>query len=160
VVEADQVEAAVDLALSSRLVTAEGLEAETTRRGGRGRRGTSTVRRMLSDRGLSGGPTASVLEAETSRLLARWRIAVTGREVKVYEDGRYRIDFLLSPILVVEVDGFAYHWSPEAKRYDEERRNRLRLGGMFVLVYTWRDVHFDERRVAWEILAALDRYAA
>jgi very-short-patch-repair endonuclease len=60
---------------------------------------------------------------------------------------------------VIEVDGFAYHWSPEAKAYDEARRNRLRLGGSFLLVYSWRDICFDGRRVAQEALVALRRFA-
>jgi hypothetical protein len=42
--------------------------------------------------------------------------------------------------LFVEVDGYAYHWSPEQKRYDDARRNRLRLLGVNVLVYDWQAV--------------------
>ena len=93
------------------------------------------------------------------RLFRRWAIPVLGREISYGPEGQYRIDFLIAPALVVEVDGFAHHWSPEAKGRDESRRNELRLGGLFILVYTWRDVRRDERRVAAEISRALRRRA-
>ncbi|MHB1931258.1 MAG: PDDEXK family nuclease, partial [Acidimicrobiales bacterium] len=57
--------------------------------------------------------------------------------------------------LFVEVDGYAYHHSPEQKANDERRRNRLRLDGNIVLVYTWRDVVGDGARVLNEIRRAL-----
>ncbi|HEV2081789.1 MAG TPA: DUF559 domain-containing protein [Brevundimonas sp.] len=37
------------------------------------------------------------------------------------EEGRYRVDFLINKWLVVEVDGAAYHSSPEAKSRDQMR---------------------------------------
>ena len=40
--------------------------------------------------------------------------------------------------MFVEVDGYAYHWSPEQKRYDDARRNKLWLRGFTVLVYDWQ----------------------
>jgi hypothetical protein len=151
---------AVGTALSKRLVTVGGLEAELSRRAGRGRRGVRPLRDLLTGRGMIGAPTPSALEAETSELLHLWKIPVLAREVHAGPDGRYRIDFSLPPPVVLEVDGFAYHWSPEAKAYDEARRNRLRLEGTFLLVYTWRDILFDRRRVAFEALAALERFSA
>ena len=36
-------------------------------------------------------------------------------------EGRYRVDFLVNEWLVVEIDGAAYHSSPEAKARDQER---------------------------------------
>lgn len=87
------------------------------------------------------------------------KVPVPGREVRAGPDGRYRIDISLVPPVMVEVDGFAFHWSPEAKAYDESRRNQLRLSGVFLLVYTWRDIRFEAPRVAREVLAALTRHA-
>jgi hypothetical protein len=150
---------AVDKALSEGLVTVKGLEAEVARRAARGRRGVSELRSLLSERGLTGEPEPSALEAATVALLARWRIPILGREVRAGDGGRYRLEFSLPPPVMLEVDGFAYHWSPEAKAYDEERRNHLRLQGIFLLVYTWRDIFFDGRRVGRETLAAIDRFA-
>lgn len=37
------------------------------------------------------------------------------------EEGRYRVDFLVNEWLVVEIDGAAYHSSPEAKSRDQMR---------------------------------------
>ena len=59
----------------------------------------------------------------------------------------------------MEVDGYTHHWSPEAKAGDEARRNRLRLDGIFLLVYTWIDVRFEQFRMRTEISTALARFA-
>lgn len=158
VVPRDRLAAAVDKALSSKLVTVGAIEAELERRAGHGRRGAQPLRDLLAERGMTGGPEPSALEAEALALLRRWKIPVLGREVHAGPDGRYRVDIALSPRVMMEVDGFAYHSSPEAKAYDEMRRNQLRLGGIFLLVYTWRDVRFAGARVGREALAALDRF--
>ncbi len=144
-----------DRALANRLVTTGGLTAEIARRSARGRRGPTRLARMLSARGFVGGPEPTVLEAMAMRLFLRWGIPVLDREVRIGSDGRYRIDFLIAPHVVVEVDGYAHHWSPEDKAYDDARRNRLRASGLAVLVYDWRAVRFEERRLASEILSAL-----
>lgn len=144
-----------DRAVSRRIVTIQQLEMEVRRERGKGRRGPAALRRMLTERGFVGGPPPSVLEAQTMRLFRAWRIPVLKREIVYGQEGQYRIDFLIAPGLCVEVDGFAHHWSPEAKARDEHRRNQLRLQGLFVLVYSWRDVRSDDRRIAAEIRAAL-----
>ena len=92
-------------------------------------------------------------------LLDRWGIPVTGHEVKAGPDDRYRVDFTLLPPVAMEVDGYTHHWSPEAKAHDEARRNRLRLDGVFLLVYTWIDIRRDQFRVHRELTTALTRYA-
>jgi hypothetical protein len=65
---------------------------------------------------------------------------------------------LLHPV-AMEVDGYTDHWSPEAAAHDHARRNELRLGGLFLLVYTWIDVRADQGRMYQEITTALARYA-
>ncbi len=144
----------MDGALANRTVTTAGLLREAERRSAPGRRGPAQLKAVLLARGMIGGPEPSVLEARTLRLFKNSGIPVLHRELHVGPDGRYRIDFLIAPGLAVEVDGFAHHWSPEAKAHDEARRNQLRLGGMFVLVYDWRDIQFDGHRVAREIRTA------
>jgi hypothetical protein len=156
----DQTIAVVDRALAGGVLSANGLSAELERLQSKGRRGSRALREILSGRGIIGGPEPSVLEAETLRLFARWRIEVREREVHVGPEGRYRIDFALAPPVAVEVDGYAYHWSPESKAYDEARRNQLRLRGIFLLVYTWRDIRFEAARVGNEVTAALRTHAA
>jgi hypothetical protein len=151
--------AAVDRALSSGLITGKGLAAEIGRRAGHGRRGVRPLREMLVKRGIVGAPDASVLEREAMHLLDRWGVPVQGREVIAGPDDRYRLDFLLASPVAMEVDGYSYHWSPEAKSHDEARRNRLRLEGTFLLVYTWLDLRFDQRRMHSEVTTAIARYA-
>ena len=68
----------------------------------------------------------------------------------------YRLDVVIVPGVAVEVDGFRYHHSPEHKTADERRRNRIRLGGTFLLVYTWWDVAREPDRIVSEIRAVLD----
>ncbi len=151
---------AVDRALARGLLSTEAITAEIDRRASKGRAGIRALSHILSDRGLVGVPEPSVLEADALRLFAKWGIAVQSREVRSGPDGRYRIDFVLTPPVAVEVDGYAYHWSPEAKARDEARRNQLRLSGIFLLVYTWRDIRFEPARVGREVTAALRRHAA
>jgi len=55
-------------------------------------------------------------------------------------EGRYRLDVQLESRLFVELDGYAYHWSPEHKSHDDARRNKLRLLGPEILVYDWQTV--------------------
>lgn len=149
----------LDVAFSRRLTTVDGLEREIGRRSRQGRPGPGRLARLMKSRGLSGGPAPSVLEAEMLALLTRWRLPLGKREVVYGDRGQYRVDFVIVPGLVVEVDGFAYHWSPEAKAYDDRRRNELRAQGLFVLVYSWMDVRFDARRVAAEIGAEVTKRA-
>lgn len=150
-------DAAVDRALAAQLVTVEGLTAEVERLSRRGRRGTARMRDQLRRRGLTDVPHPSVLESKLLRLLTQSGITPIAFEVKSGPAGRYRIDAMVDEGIAVEVDGHAYHHSPEQKIEDERRRNRLRLGGLFLLVYTWRDVVYDAPRVVAEVREALLR---
>jgi hypothetical protein len=157
--DSDVVSRALDQGLSSRLISGRAVAAELERRAARGRRGVRLLRHIVASRGIIGAPRASVLERETMLLLDRWGIPVTGHEVRAGPDDRYRLDFTLLPPVAMEVDGYTYHWSPEAKAHDEARRNRLRLDGIFLLVYTWIDVHHGHLRMHGELTTALARYA-
>ena len=153
--EPDRLALIADAALYKGLVSTAGLEAEIARRGRSGRQGPSRLADLLQKRGLIGGPEPSVLEAQAMRLFRRSGIPVLAREVRVGTDGRYRIDFLIAEGLAVEVDGFAHHWSPEAKAYDDARRNHLRAAGIVVLVYDWRAIRSEPRRVVADIRTAM-----
>ncbi|MGH9058856.1 MAG: hypothetical protein ACRDZY_04965, partial [Acidimicrobiales bacterium] len=147
---------AVDRGLASKLFALEALRAEMQRLARPGRRGIRPLRVDLVARGMVAGPHPSVLESETLRLLRRHLIEPLGCEVTQAAAGsRYRLDVALTPSAAMEVDGFAYHASPEAKAHDEQRRNALRLGGLFLLVYTWRHIRFDGRRVIGEVRTAI-----
>lgn len=153
--DTDELTIVVDRALSGGPVTTAGLEQESGRRRRRGRPGPPRLLALLESRGMIGGPEPSVLEAQAMRLFRRCGIPVLHRELQVSSDRRYRIDFLIADGLSVEVDGYVYHWSPEAKSYDDARRNRLRAAGVTVLVYDWRSIRQEPGRVTREIHRAL-----
>ncbi len=150
----DELETAVDRALAAKLVTLDALEADLGQLARRGRPGMKSLRSALRWRGpLSYQP--SVLESKTLRLLRSAGIKPAAVEVKPGPGLNYRIDILLYPGLAMEVDGYAYHHSAEQMAEDARRRNRLFLAGTRVLVYTWRDVVYDGRRVLSEVLGAM-----
>jgi very-short-patch-repair endonuclease len=153
----DHLDDAVDRALARRLVTATGIEAEVDRLGRNGRRGAGVMRAALKRRGFAGAPSPSVLESRLLRLLRQGGIEPIGTEVWIGPENRYRIDTMLAKEVVVEVDGYAYHNSPEQVTEDKRRRQRLRLCGLTVMEYTWIDVVLDGRRVLAEARQALSR---
>jgi len=140
--------------LAIRLVTVEGLLAEAERLARPGRSGPAQLTRRLEKRGFAGAPAPSVLESRALRLLAASGAKVEKCEVVVEGTG-YRLDIQLEGPLFVELDGYAYHWSPEQKRYDDARRNKLRLMGFEILVYDWQTVTKRGRQMAEEIRVAL-----
>jgi very-short-patch-repair endonuclease len=152
-----EINSAVDAALAERLLTVEAIEAELTRLARQGRTGVQRLRGSLVDRGWIGAPNPSALESRLLRLLRRAGIVPLAVEVPMWEDGRYRVDVMLTPTLVVETDGYAYHHTPEQVTEDERRRRRLRLSGIEVLVYTWREVVFDWPHCLAEVRTALRR---
>jgi hypothetical protein len=156
----DVLDAAIDAALARRLVSVAALEAEIRRAARPGRTGVGRLRQALARRGMSGAPHPSVLESRVLRLLRRIGIEPVAVEVKVGSDGRYRVDTLLDPRVAMEVDGYSYHAAPELKAEDERRRGRLRLSGIFVLVYDWTEVLRDTHRIAAECHEAIAKYGS
>jgi hypothetical protein len=154
-VSGDRLHQALDQALASKLVTVEGVEAELSRLGRKGRSGAGRLRLVLMHRGYAGAPNPSVLESRALRLLHEIGVEPIGSEVHLGPEDCYRIDLLLAPRVVLEVDGRAYHLSPAQSRSDEQRRSELRREGFVVLVYTWRDVVYDRRRVALTVLSTV-----
>lgn len=150
VVTPDVLDDAVDRAVASKLVTVEGVEAELRRLARKGRKGTGAMRQSLRRRGLNEGPHPSVLEARFHRLLRTGGITPISVEVVAGPEGGYRIDSLLDEGVAVEVDGHAHHSTPEQKAYDERRRSEIRMSGVFLLVYDWRAVSYEGRRVLAE----------
>jgi hypothetical protein len=148
VVEGALLDRAIDRALATRRVTGRGVPAELARRSRQGRRGVGLLRQRLLTRGFVGAPQPSVLESRTLAFLARHRILVQASEVVVGPDGEYRVDFCLAPPVMLEVDGYVWHYSPEHQQRDNERRNRLKLAGMELYVADWRQVYRQEGSLA------------
>lgn len=155
-VDPASLDGAVDRALAVRLVTVEGLLAEIDRLSRTGRRGVGVLRRSLERRGMVEAPAPSVLESMTLRLLARWGIRPLDVQVVVL-GGRYRLDILIRPGLALEVDGFAFHSSPEAKAADSVRRNALRLEGIVVIEANWVTITREPETLHAMLLAYLAR---
>jgi very-short-patch-repair endonuclease len=151
----EDLEDIVDRALASKMVSLEAIDAEAARLARQGRRGVQALRSTLRWRRTAGVAHPSVLESRVLRLLKRARVTPTAIEVKAGSDLSYRVDIMLRPGLALEVDGYAFHHSPEQMAEDARRRNRLYLSGTQVLVYTWRDVVFDGHRVIAEVRQAL-----
>jgi very-short-patch-repair endonuclease len=145
---------AIDAALADRLVTVDGLLAEAERLARHGRSGPAQLTGRLTKRGFAGAPAPSALESRALRLLAASGVRVEKCEVVVEGTG-YRLDIQLDCGLFVELDGYTYHWSPEQKRYDDARRNKLRLMGTEILVYDWQTVTEQGPRMVEEIRMAL-----
>ncbi len=151
----EELELIIDLALGTRLVTMDGIDAELARASQKGRPGLEALRSALKGRRSLGAGQASILETRTLRLLKHAGIRCEGVEVGASAKYSYRVDVMLRPGLALEVDGYSFHRSPEQMTADARRRNRLCLGGTQVLVYTWRDVVHDGHRLVSEIRTAL-----
>ncbi|MDQ1393982.1 MAG: hypothetical protein QOF30_2959 [Acidimicrobiaceae bacterium] len=143
---------ALDNALARRLVGVPSLEAEIERLSRPGRDGVGALRSHLRERGFIGAPAPSILEAHAWRLIRSTGLPDPSMERRVGKGGEYRLDFSWTAIdYAVEVDGYAYHFSPEHRQRDLNRRNKLRRAGWTLDVYTWMDVMKEPARVAREI---------
>ncbi len=143
VIDGSLVDRAVDRGLAKRLITVGGLEAEIGRRSKPGRRGIGVLRDRLHTRGFVGAPHPSVLESRTLAWLARYRIPVDRCEVVAGPEGEYRIDFSLAHPVMLEMDGYVWHFSPEHSARDQKRRNALRLSGIELYISNWLGLHRD-----------------
>lgn len=143
-----------DKAIARRQVQARDLARAVALLAGRGRPGPAAIRAVCERRGLAEPPHPSVLESQVLRLLKAWGYAPIGMERQVC-GGRYCIDFLLAPGLVLEVDGFAYHSSPRARAADLHRRNRIRAEGFYIIESDWLTVTCEPQRLRAEIESAL-----
>lgn len=159
VLTSPELDDAIDRGAARQLLPIAGLEAEVQRLARPGRQGVRALRQALARRGLTGAPAPSVLESRLLRLLRRWGMVPAGVEV-VAGDGRYRLDVLLVAGLALEVDGYAYHWSPEAKAADSRRRNQLALAGIRVIEADWVTVMHRPEQLRRTVEAALGQVAA
>ena len=147
----------MDAALARRVVRTRDLvkaveQEDAPFRGHPGRVALST---RLAMRGVTGAPAPSVLESRMARVLATERLPAPTAELVWGPQRRYRLDYAYPVIkLAVEVDGHAFHFTPEQQRRDNRRSNALTTAGWIVLHYNWWDVSYEPQRVASEIAAA------
>jgi hypothetical protein len=151
----DDVQLALDRAIANRTVTPMDALAELKRRGGIGVRGTSSLRQLLDDAGISGSHVPSALEAKTRRLILKAGLPQPECEKIAGPNGEYRLDFPWPDVmLVVEVNGWTYHSSFTAFHKGMSRQNSLTLEGFTFLNYSWAHVTKSPALVIREMQAA------
>jgi very-short-patch-repair endonuclease len=154
----DIVEMALDDALRRRLTSLSRLTSRLDELGGKGRRGTGVLRRLLAERDPNLPPAESVLEARLIRLLRRAHLPEPSRQFEVREQGRLlaRVDLAYPDfLLAIEADGYRYHSGRAAWQGDLERRNRLTSRGWRVIHVTWADITSGGKEIVADIRRAL-----
>lgn len=138
----------MDRALQAAPVTVRDLEAALERNAGL--RGFVRARRLLR---VVSGDTESEAERVFVRLLRAERI--TGW-VPQYRVGPWRIDFAWpAEKVAVEINGWAFHHTPEQAERDHRKRNALTNAGWHALGYTWHQLTGDSGGCMYEIAQAL-----
>ena len=151
---------AIDRALADQLVRFSDLAAAVDPNRS-GLRGVAPLRTNLTSMGYLGAPAPSVLESRMARLIAGSGLPLPEVEYVAGADGSYRLDFAYPALkLSIEVDGYAWHHDPVKVAEDHARRNRLRIEGWQILVYTWTQLRDDPDQVRSEIVQAYRRLAA
>jgi hypothetical protein len=153
---AAELDALIDTAVAQRRVRLDELAAAAS--AARVYPGQAAVVRRLEARGVAGSPHPSVLESRMSRALSDHGIPAPRAELRWGPGGRYRLDYAYPELrLVIEVNGWAFHSSPEQARHDATRRNALQAGGWTVLEFDWYQVTCESGRVAAAVAAAIAR---
>ncbi len=142
---------AVDRAIELRIYDQHRVDAALRR----GRPGSAALRRVLRRRHPDAHWTRSRLERAMLALIDRHGLPRPG--VNVGLAGLHVVPDLLWPgrRLVVELDGWAFHSSPEAFEADRRKTADLQRAGYRVLRFTWRQVNEDPEWVAAHLGAAL-----
>ena len=156
----EEVESALEAALRKGLVSLPRLRWQMDRSGGYGRRGSSTLRRLLDDRSRGYIPSESELELRLFRILKRARLPLPVRQNVIKHQGRFiaRVDYAYpSRHLVIEVHGWKHHGAKNRWQSDLARGNLVMLSGARTLEFTWDDVTREPQEVASLVRRALEQ---
>jgi len=145
----------LDRALQRRLISVDGLVERVLLLAGRP--GAQTRVRLV--RLISGG-ARSAMERLAAQLLNR--AGITGWSAnRQIRDGHGVIglgDLVFDDVrLVIELDSWAFHVTPDRFQGDRRRQNRLVAAGWTILRFTWRDLTERPDYVVTTIRAALGR---
>ena len=143
VVDEETLEVALDDALYTHKVRLPRLEWRLSQLGGKGKRGTAVLRRLLEVRGDGSVVSTTILETKLVRLLRKAKLPVGQAQHVFKENGRpvARVDFIYpEQRVVVEVDGTRWHAGRRARTRDAERDNYLNIRGWIVLRFSWFDL--------------------
>jgi very-short-patch-repair endonuclease len=153
----DELEEAVDDALTRKLVTLDLLKRRLQSIARRGRPGVRAMRRLLDARDAATAPPESVMERKLLRLMREGGLPTPSTQYEIWDEGRLiaRCDFAYPTIrLAIEADGFAYHAKRDRWHRDRARDARLVALGWRVIRFTWRDISERPGWVAATIKAA------
>jgi len=137
----ETIERLVDDSLVRTVTTVPLLSGCLSRNGGRGRRGSASVRSALVL--WDSGVMQSHAEVVVARWLRRWRFPppVSQMPVKGPDGRRWFVDFGWPSFrLVLEVDSFAHHHGPRKLSRDHERRSAIEAAGWRVLSTTVAEI--------------------
>lgn len=145
---AEKLAITVDRAWSMRLTSGAELHRLLSRLARRGRNGISNMRRVLDERGFDYHPPQSNLEQRVLRILSDAQIAA--RPQVDLGDDRWtgRVDFLVEPNIVIEVQSERYHTSLTDRHQDQTRHARLSAAG-FDVIEVWDREVFEQ---PWTII--------
>lgn len=138
-----RVERAVDNCLAMGIATPGTLQAAFFDLAGRGRKGSTAMRRILAERSEGYVPPASELEA---RFLDLVREAGLREPVRQFDTGDEeswigRVDMAYPPArMLIELDSRRHHSSKLDRESDEARDARLRRAGWRMVRFTWDDL--------------------
>ena len=116
----------------------------------KGRYGSPRARRLLQ-------AASDGARSEAERLLVKLlrENGITGWRTN-YPIGPYKVDVAFpGPMVVIEVDGWAFHSDQEVFQGDRKRQNYIALMGWQVLRFTWLDLVEYPQRVIAEIRSAI-----
>ncbi|WP_344998449.1 DUF559 domain-containing protein [Tsukamurella soli] len=138
----------MDRALQTGAVTLTTLEKALARNAGRP--GLAEARRLVA---VAAGDAESEAERHFARLLRLHRI---GGWVQQMPFGIHRLDFAFPvQLLAVEIDGWAFHRTPDRAAADAQKQNRLTIAGWRPLRFTWHQLDSAPEDVIDQVVAAL-----
>jgi very-short-patch-repair endonuclease len=125
---------------------------------GRGRAGSTRVRRLLALQAPGARPLESRLEVKLARLLRNRSVPTPERQVKV---GRFRLDFAWPEQRIgCECDGFEHHGARLAWKRDRGRLAEIEAAGWRIVHVTWDDVTQRPDQTIARVALALGAEAA
>jgi very-short-patch-repair endonuclease len=150
-------EAALDHALSQRLVPLSYLKSRLEALGTQGRQGAGLLAGLIAVR-LDGPRPAMAFERRLQAALARAGLAAAREhEVRLPNGRTRRIDFAFPEYkLAVEADSYRYHFDLDDWSEDRTRNNELVALGWRILPVTYRHLTRNPRAVTEQIRRALE----
>ena len=149
----DEAITAVWLAVQNGVTTADRLRAKAQPLLAlQGRRQLREIVQVVEGGAKSSGESRLIRLLETDGLTGKPDVAV------VVGERRFRIDYAFPQEKVgVEFDGYRFHSSPSASRWDRQRHNLLSNAGWDMRYFTWRDVVETPAIVVEQVREALAR---